>query len=54
MAEDFVKIVNEEPSDLDAIERIEQDLTDYYEDVANESDEKPTSKLLNSGQVENV
>ena len=54
MAEEFVKVVNEESSDLDAIERIEQDLEVYYEDVANEPDEKPTSKLLTSGQVGNL
>jgi len=40
MAEDFVKIVNRESSDLDAIEKIEHDLLVYYEDVANEPDVK--------------
>lgn len=44
MAEYFVKIANEESSDLDAIERIEHELDVYYLDVANEPDKSEELK----------
>jgi hypothetical protein len=46
-AEDFVKIVNEESSNIDAIERIEYELNVYYEDVANEPDNKELRQRKN-------